>query len=172
MGVEVLFLDRQPLDLRAHRLDQLCAILLDSRRFTPEQIASCGRGVELLLDLPCEFLGLAQYVLGAGDLPVSFLQFSDLRLHRPDHLVQPAGLGCGVVDGFPLGVERLCLDRYVLSQCIQRLEPFVGRRRQLVEGPQGCDLRLEILHGALDGGGAFRHLFRGPAQGIVIVRQR
>ncbi len=131
--VEAPSLDRKPLDLRAHGLNQLCAVLLHSRCLAGEQIAPHCRGVELVLNLFSELFGVAQYLLRAGDLTVSFLQLSDLRFHRPHHLVEPAGLGRGVIDGHALGFERLHLDGHVLAQRIQRLEPLLGRRRELVE---------------------------------------
>ena len=69
-------------------------------------------------------------------------------------------------------LERLRLHRHVFGQRIQGLEPFLGRRRELVHRPERCDLRLEILDRAGGGCGAVQRVFRGLADGCLIVGYR
>jgi hypothetical protein len=172
VGLEALALNREPLELCAHCLNLLCAVLLDSCRLTRELIASRRCGIELVLDLFGKLFGLPQHYFRAGDLTVTFLQLSDLRFHRPDHLVQPAGFGCGVVDGDALRVERLRLDAHVLGQRVQRLEPLFSRGRQLMERSERCDLRLDLFDRPGDDGRVVEHLIRRPGDGRLILRQR
>ncbi len=170
--VEALPFDRQPLHLRPHGLNQLCAVLLDSRGLPRELIAPCGGGVELVLHMFGELFGLPQHLLGTPDLPVSVLELSDLGFHCPHHLVQPAGFGGGVVDGDALRFERFRLDADVLGERVQRLEPLLGRRRKRVERTEGRNLRFDLIDHPADDGGVFEGLRRCLANGHLVVHQR
>jgi hypothetical protein len=56
-------------------------------------------------DVAREFFDAIDQLLCARGLPRPLAQLVDLDFHRPDHLVQPAGLDDGVLDRVFLVVE-------------------------------------------------------------------
>jgi hypothetical protein len=115
VSVEALSLDEEPVELSLHRLNQVCAILFDPRRLPRKLIASFRRRLELALGFFRESLRLSQNFLCGGDLTTSFLELPNLHFHRPDHLVQPAGLSGGMLNRQSLRVECLRFDAHVLG---------------------------------------------------------
>ena len=168
---EFLLLDREPVDVPANRIVQRVPILLDARNLARELVLRLGGRVELADGFARQLLHAREVLFGARDLLVAFVQLGNLRVHRPDELVQSIGFDDGMVDCVLLALERFGLVRDVLGQRVERREALFGVLAELVQLCERAHALFDVLHRFHRRAAVFARLARHLADAGVVLAE-
>ena len=128
-----------------HEFREGRSILVEFCQIALETLAGVRSRLNLPADLAGQRFDAFNQLLGARGLKTAFIQFADLHVHRPDHLVEAVRFDDRSLDGMLLILERLDLLIDVFGERVQAGHPLFGVPAQLLEFGQRAQALFDIL---------------------------